>query len=74
MAADTDEAGHAFQSEAGCLRIQMFAWTLILGIIFIWSVVYKLSFPVFDTDLLVLIGFVNANYLGFKFPENNKTQ
>ncbi len=56
----------------GLQRIQMFAWTLILGAIFIWSIIYKLSFPVFDTNLLVLIGFVNANYLGFKFPENNK--
>lgn len=50
-------------------RMQMAAWTLILGAIFISSIFTKLAFPALDTSLLVLIGFVNGNYLGFKFPE-----
>lgn len=52
-------------------RMQMAAWTLILGAIFIWSLFSKLSFPALDANLLVLIGFINGNYLGFKFPEKS---
>ena len=50
-------------------RVQMFAWTLILGLIFAWTTVWNLAFPVFGQHLLVLAGLVNGTYLGFKFPE-----
>jgi hypothetical protein len=48
-------------------RVQMAAWTLILGVIFLWTTLTSFSFPNFDTNLLVLAGIVNGVYLGFKF-------
>jgi hypothetical protein len=50
-------------------RVQMAAWTLILGVIFLWTAATSFSFPNFDNNLLVLAGIVNGVYLGFKFPE-----
>ncbi len=50
-------------------RIQMLAWTFVLAMIFIWSVISTLSFPKFDTNLLLLAGIANGYYLGFKWPE-----
>jgi hypothetical protein len=52
-------------------RVQMLAWTVVLGLIFAWSVVWNYSFPAFDNALLVLAGLVNGVYVGFKFPEKN---
>lgn len=54
-------------------RVQMFAWTLVLGLIFVWTVVSKYTMPAFDPTLLALSGIVNGLYLGFKFPENKAT-
>jgi hypothetical protein len=54
-------------------RIQMLAWTVVLGFIFAWSVVWNYTFPAFDSALLVLAGLVNGVYVGFKFPEKNLT-
>lgn len=51
-------------------RVQMLTWTVILGLIFVWSVMWNYAFPTFDTNLLILAGIVNGVYLGFKFPEN----
>jgi hypothetical protein len=48
-------------------RVQMAAWTLILGVIFLWTTLTSFSFPNFDSNLLVLAGIVNGVYLGFKF-------
>ena len=48
-------------------RVQMAAWTLILGVIFLWTTLTSFSFPNFDANLLVLAGIVNGVYLGFKF-------
>ncbi len=53
-------------------RIQMLAWTLILVAIFLWSVLSQLSFPKFDSNLLLLAGIANGYYLGFKWPEGQK--
>ena len=53
----------------GLHRVQMAAWTLILGVIFLWTVTWSLTFPTFDNNLLLLAGIVNGLYLGFKFPE-----
>ncbi|HME23829.1 MAG TPA: hypothetical protein VKI44_21295 [Acetobacteraceae bacterium] len=50
-------------------RVQMAAWTFILGVITLWTVFWEFSFPKFDNNLLVLAGLVNGVYLGFKFPE-----
>ncbi len=51
-------------------RFQVVAWTLVLGIIFIFSVWKYLSMPSFSDNLLSLMGLSSATYLGFKVPEN----
>lgn len=51
-------------------RLQVIIWTIILGIIFIESVMQTASMPVFPENLLTLMGISNGIYLGFKFPEN----
>lgn len=50
-------------------RFQMFVWTLILGILFIYSVWNRLSMPEFSATLLALMGISSGTYLGFKIPE-----
>jgi hypothetical protein len=59
----TDSTGYSFH------RFQIFAWTIILGIIFISSVYNSLSMPEFSTTLLGLMGLSAGTYIGFKFPE-----
>jgi len=54
-------------------RFQMFAWTLILGVIFVASVYKNLAMPQFSATLLGLMGVSSGTYLGFKFPENKKS-
>lgn len=51
-------------------RVQLVAWNIILGIIFLWTTLTSFLFPAFDQSLLILAGIVNATYVGFKFPEN----
>jgi hypothetical protein len=50
-------------------RLQMFVWTIVLGILFIYSVWNRLSMPDFSATLLALQGITAGTYLGFKFPE-----
>jgi len=50
-------------------RFQMFAWTLVLGIIFCISVYTHLAMPIFSGTLLGLMGISSGTYIGFKFPE-----
>lgn len=50
-------------------RFQIFAWTIILGIIFVSKVVGELAQPTLDSTLLTLMGISSGTYLGFKFPE-----
>lgn len=54
-------------------RFQMFAWTLILGVIFIASVYKNLEMPEFSATLLGLMGISSGTYLGFKVPEKAST-
>jgi hypothetical protein len=54
---------------AGLHRIQLIAWTVVLGAVFIWTVVWTFGFPDFDTNLLLLAGIAGGTYLGFKFQE-----
>lgn len=58
-----DSSGYSFH------RFQIFAWTLVLGIIFISSVYNQLNMPEFSTTLLGLMGISSGTYIGFKFPE-----
>jgi hypothetical protein len=50
-------------------RLQMFVWTLVLGLIFLYGVWKRLSMPEFGATLLALQGITAGTYLGFKFPE-----
>jgi hypothetical protein len=54
-------------------RVQIFVWTIVLGVVFIWSVYRKMSMPDFDASLLTLMGISSGTYVGFKFPEVTKT-
>lgn len=51
-------------------RFQLFAWTWVLGVIFVASVYHGLQMPQFSTTLLGLMGISSGTYLGFKVPEN----
>jgi hypothetical protein len=50
-------------------RLQLIAWTVLLGAIFAWTVIWRFAFPDFDTNLLLLAGIAGGTYLGFKFQE-----
>jgi hypothetical protein len=58
-----DTTGYSFH------RFQIFAWTIILGIIFISAVYNSLNMPEFSPTLLGLMGLSSGTYIGFKFPE-----
>ena len=47
-------------------RLQMFVWTLVLGVIFVASVYKDLSMPEFSATLLGLMGISSGTYLGVK--------
>ncbi len=50
-------------------RFQIFAWTIVLGIIFVSSVYNNLTMPAFSATLLGLMGMSSGTYIGFKIPE-----
>jgi hypothetical protein len=54
-------------------RIQMMAWNAVLVFVFVVQVVTKMTIPDFNTTLLGLLGLSAGTYVGFKFPENQKT-
>jgi hypothetical protein len=47
-------------------RLQMFGWTLVLGVIFLASVYNDLAMPEFSSTLLGLMGISSGTYLGIK--------
>lgn len=55
-------------------RIQMVAWTVILGLVFVVLTLRDLAFPDFDPNVLILSGLVSATYAGFKVPENKVSE
>jgi hypothetical protein len=59
----TDGDGYAFH------RFQMAVWTLVLGVLFLYSVWQRLAMPEFSATLLGLLGISGGTYLGFKIPE-----
>ena len=59
----SDSSGYSFH------RFQIFAWTIVLGIMFVSSVYNNLSMPEFSPTLLGLMGLSSGTYIGFKFPE-----
>jgi hypothetical protein len=58
-----DASGYSFH------RFQIFAWTIVLGIIFLSTVYNNLTMPEFSSTLLGLMGLSAGTYIGFKFPE-----
>jgi len=54
-------------------RFQIAVWTIVLGVVFVWSVYRNITMPEFDASLLTLMGISSGTYLGFKFPEKLKT-
>ncbi len=61
----SDAGGYRFH------RFQMFAWNILLGIIFAATVYNHLEMPRFSANLLVLTGISAATNLGFTFLETN---
>ena len=60
----SDEHGLSFH------RFQVVLWTVILGVVFAWTVANTFSMPEFENTLLILMGISNSLYLGFKIPED----
>ena len=50
-------------------RFQIVVWTVVLGLIFIYSVWTSLTMPQFSDTLLALMGISAGTYVGFKIPE-----
>lgn len=59
----TDENGISFH------RLQMLVFTMVLGLVFIYSVWANLTMPDFSPTLLTMQGITAGTYLGFKIPE-----
>jgi hypothetical protein len=59
----TDANGYSFH------RLQMATWTIVLGIVFLYSVWAELTMPDFSATQLALQGITAGAYLGFKLPE-----
>jgi hypothetical protein len=52
-------------------RFQIVVWTIVLGGIFIASVVWELTMPEFSATLLALMGISSGTYVGFKIPQKS---
>ena len=50
-------------------RLQIVAWTIVLGIVFLCTVWSELTMPSFNGTLLTLMGISSGTYLGFKMKE-----
>ena len=50
-------------------RLQIVAWTAVLGIIYIIETYHSLQVPQFSENLLALMGISSGVYLGLKVPE-----
>jgi hypothetical protein len=53
-------------------RLQMMIWTVVLGAIFVYSVLQNLVMPEFSTEALSLMGISGGTYIGFKLKETPK--
>jgi hypothetical protein len=63
---------HGTGSSVALHRLQMVLWTLILGLVYVWTIFSQLTLPDFDTNLLLMVGISSGTYIGFKFPEAMK--
>ena len=49
-------------------RVQIIVWTVVLGVMFLSSVLLELTMPEFSGTLLALMGISSGTYIGFKLP------
>jgi len=49
-------------------RFQVVVWTLVLGGVFLYSVLGDLTMPEFSATMLALMGISSGTYIGFKLP------
>jgi hypothetical protein len=49
-------------------RVQILVWTVVLGMMFLSSVLLELTMPEFSGTLLALMGISSGTYIGFKLP------
>ncbi|MGH9420902.1 MAG: hypothetical protein ACRD3J_13080 [Thermoanaerobaculia bacterium] len=52
-------------------RLQIIVWTLVLGGVFLNSVLWDLTMPEFSATMLALMGISSGTYIGFKLPMKN---
>lgn len=52
-------------------RFQMFAWTLVLAVVFVNGVLSDYAMPLFSNELLGLMGISSGVYIGFKIKEGS---
>lgn len=50
-------------------RLQLLAWTMVLGVTFLYEVTRTLGMPELSANLLALTGISNGTYFGFKMQE-----
>ncbi len=50
-------------------RFQVIVWTVVLGGVFLNSVLWDLTMPEFNATLLALMGISSGTYIGFKLPQ-----
>jgi hypothetical protein len=62
----SDEHGVSFH------RLQMLAWTIVLGLVFVSDVYYDLTMPDLNSNLLALMGLSSGTYLSFRIPETRQ--
>ena len=55
----------------GLDRVQILVWTMVLGLIFLYSVLWDLTMPEFNNTLLALMGISSGTYIGFKLPSKS---
>lgn len=55
-------------------RVQILVWTIVLGLMFVSSVVLELTMPEFSGTLLALMGISSGTYIGFKLPAPKKDE
>lgn len=55
-------------------RFQIFAWTIIMLVVFCRQVIYFFEMPEFNTSLLVLMGISSGTYIGYKYTEKPSKQ
>jgi len=55
-------------------RLQFGIWTVVLMIVFVYTVIQDVSLPDFDNTLLALMGISSGAYAGMKIPENKGSE